>query len=92
MSKHFHGEAKKWEIFGTSIVTVETEVANFENDIASEKRPYRIKTPSSKLMILVSFCSEKNSICINAHNYFILSLVFLKLLIVGVAFFLGHPV
>ena len=27
------------EIFGTSIVTFETEVANFENDIASEKRP-----------------------------------------------------
>ena len=27
------------EIFGTSIVTLETEVANFENDIASEKRP-----------------------------------------------------
>ena len=25
------------EIFGTSIVTFETEVANFENDIASEK-------------------------------------------------------
>ena len=26
------------------------------------------------------------------HNFFILSLVFLKLLIVSVAFFLGHPV
>ena len=33
------GEAKQWNIFGTSIVTFETEVANFENDIASEKRP-----------------------------------------------------
>ena len=36
--------------------------------------------------------NEKNSIRINAHNFVILSLVFLKLLIVGVAFFLGHPV
>ena len=35
----FPGEAKQLEIFGTSIVTFETEVANFENDIASEKRP-----------------------------------------------------
>ena len=43
-------------------------------------------------MILVSFCWEKNSIHINAHNLSIFSLVFLKLLIVGVAFFLGHPV
>ena len=33
------GEAKQWKIFGISIVTFETEVANFENDIASEKRP-----------------------------------------------------
>ena len=30
-------EAKQWQIFGTSIVTIETEVANIENDIASEK-------------------------------------------------------
>ena len=28
------------QIFDTSIVTFETEVANFENGIASEKRPY----------------------------------------------------
>ena len=28
----------------------------------------------------------------SAHNFFILSLIFLKLLIVSVAFFLGHPV
>ena len=27
------------EIFGTSVVTFQTEVANFENDIASKKRP-----------------------------------------------------
>ena len=27
------------KILGTSIVTFETEVANFENDIASEKQP-----------------------------------------------------
>ena len=33
------GEAKQWKIFGTSI-TFETVVVNFENDIASEKRPW----------------------------------------------------
>ena len=49
------------------------------------------KTPSSNLMILVSFCWESSSIHINAHNFFILSLVFLKLLIVGVAFFSWPP-
>ena len=33
------GGSQTMEIFGMSIVTFETEVANFENDIASEKRP-----------------------------------------------------
>ena len=61
---------------------------NFENDIASENGS-RIKTPSSKLTILVSSCWKKNFIHNNAHNFFILSIVFLKLLIVSVAFFLG---
>ena len=57
------------------------------------KNGHRIKTPSSKLMILVSFCWEKKRIVrINARNFFISPLVFLKLLIVSVAFFLGHPV
>ena len=53
---------------------------------------HRIKTPSSKLAFLMSSCWEKNFIRDNAHNFFILSLVFLKLLMVSVAFFLGHPV
>ena len=57
-----------------------------------QKNGHRIKTPSSKLTILVSSCWKKNCIRNNAHNFFILSLVFLKLLIVSVAFFLGHPV
>ena len=57
-----------------------------------QKNGRKIKTPSSKFRSLVSYCWEKNSIRNNAHNFFILSLVFLKLLIVGVAFFLGHPV
>ena len=52
----------------------------------------RIKTPSSKLTILVSSCWEKNDRNNDAHKFFILLLVFLKLLIVSVAFFLGHPV
>ena len=57
-----------------------------------QKNGHRIKTPSIKLTILVSSCWEKKFIRNNAHNFFILSLVFLKLLIVSVAFFLGHPV
>ena len=57
-----------------------------------QKNGHRIKTPSSKLTILVSSCWKKNFIRNNAHNFFILSLVFLILLNVSVAFFLGHPV
>ena len=30
-------EATPWKIFGTSIVTFETEVVNLKNDIPSEK-------------------------------------------------------
>ena len=40
----------------------------------------------------MSSCWEKNFIRNNTHNFSILSLVFLKLLIVSVPFFLGHPV
>ena len=57
-----------------------------------QKNGSRIKTPSSKLTILVSSCWEKNYTNNNAHKFFILFLIFLKLLIVSVAFFLGHPV
>ena len=57
-----------------------------------QKNGHRIKTPSSKLTILVSSCWEKNFVRNNAHNFSLLSLIFLKLLIVSVAFFLGHPV
>ena len=81
------------EICGTSIVAFETEVANIIMKMTlPQKNGHRIKTPLLKLMILVSFYWEKNSLRINAHNFFIFSLVFLKLLIVSVAFFLGHPV
>ena len=57
-----------------------------------QKNGHRIQTPSSKLMILVSSCWKKNLIRNNGHSLFILPLVFLKSLIVSVAFFLGHPV
>ena len=67
------------EIFGTSIVTFETEVANFENYIASENG-HRMQTPSSKLMILVSSCWKKNFIRNNGHSLFILFLVFLEII------------
>ena len=33
------GGAKQMDIFGMSVVTLETEVANFKKDIASGKRP-----------------------------------------------------
>ena len=57
-----------------------------------QKNGSRIKTPSSKLTILVSSCWEKHYTNNNAHKFFILFLVFLNLLIGSVAFFLGHPV
>ena len=66
-------------------VTFETEVANFENDIVL---PPKTAIESKQM----SSCRKKNCVRNNAHNFFTLSLVFLKLLIVGVAFFLGHPV
>ena len=54
-----------------------------------QKNSHRIKTPSSEVMILVSWssCWEKDFTRINAHNFFILSLICLKLLIVCVTFF-----
>ena len=85
------GEAKQWKICGTSVVTFEIEGQKKEKTLP-QKNGHRIKTPSSNLTILVSSCWGKNFIHNNAHNSFILSLVFLKLLIVSVAFFLGHPV
>ena len=49
----------------TSNVTFDTKGANFENDTVS-KNGSRIKTPSSKSLILVSFCWKKNVLLINA--------------------------
>ena len=57
-----------------------------------QKNGSRIKTPSSKLLILVSFCWKKKILRINALTNLIESLISLKLEIIGVAFFLGHPV
>ena len=34
-----------------------------------QKNGHRIKTPSSKLMVLVSSCWKKNFICNNGHNW-----------------------
>ena len=85
------GEAKQWTIFGTQIVTFEIEEQILKMTLP-HKNGHRIKMPSSTLTILVSSCWKKNFIRNNAHNFFILSLVFLKLLIISVAFFLGQPV
>ena len=52
-----------------------------------QKNGHRIKTPSSKLTILVSTYWKKNFIRNNAHSFFNLSLVFLILLIKSVASF-----
>ena len=57
-----------------------------------QKNDSRIKTPSSKSLILVSFCWKINVLFINTLTNLIWSLISLKLVIVGVAFFLGHPV
>ena len=38
-SRHSTRGSQSIDIFGMSIVTFETEVANVENDIPSEKRP-----------------------------------------------------
>ena len=56
-----------------------------------QKNGHRIKTPSSELTILVSSCWEKIFIRNNALNFFILSLVFLKLLIVSCCILSGPP-
>ena len=85
------GEAKQWKIFGTWIVTFEIEGQILKMTLP-QKNGHRIKTASSKLSILVWSWWEKNFIRNNAHNVFILSLVHLKLLILSVAFFLGHPI
>ena len=52
----------------------------------------KIKTPSSKSLILVSFCWKKNVLLITALTNLIKSLISLELVIESVAFFLGHPV
>ena len=57
-----------------------------------QKNGSRIKTPSSKSLIWVSFCWEKYVLLINALTNSILLLISLKLVILAVAFFLGHPV
>ena len=57
-----------------------------------QKNGPRIKTPSSKSLILVSFCRKENVLLINALTKLIYSMVSLKLVIKIVAFFLGHPV
>ena len=91
-SRHFTRGRQTMEICGTSNCNFWDRSGKFWKWHCLRKTAIESKTPSSKLMILVSFCWEKNSIRINAHNFFIFFLVFLKLLIVSVAFFLGHPV
>ena len=78
------GDAKQWKFFG-----IEEQILKMT---LPQKNGHRIKTPSSKLTIFMSSYWKKNFIRNNANNFFSLSLVFLKLLIVSVAFFLGHTV
>ena len=58
----------------------------------TQKNCSKIKTPSSKSLILVSFCWKKNVLLITVLTNLIKSLISLKLVIESVAFFLGHPV
>ena len=57
-----------------------------------QKNGHRIKTPSSKRTILCHLAGKRILYAIMHTNFSLLSLVFLKLLIASVAFFLGHPV
>ena len=72
-----HGEAKQWKFFGMSLRLLRPKWQIFKMTLP-QKNGHGIKTPSSKLMILVSSCWKKNCIQNNAHNLFILSLIFLK--------------
>ena len=78
-SRHFTRGSQSMEIFGTSIVTFETEGQILKITLP-QKNGHRIQTPSSKLMILVSSFWKKNCIRNNGHNLFILSLVFLEII------------
>ena len=85
------GEAKQWKFWVCQLWLLRQKLPILKMTFP-QKNGHRIKTPSSKLVILVSSCWKKFFLRINVHHYFIQSLVFLKLVIVGVAFFLGHPV
>ena len=84
------GEAKQWKMFGTCIncdIWDTGRRANLENNIASEKRPQNqnaliIKINNLAVILLGFFFNTYNVVCNNAHNFFILSLVFLQLVIV----------
>ena len=62
-----------------------------EQTLYSGEPNNRIKMPWSNLVTLVSFCWEERYALMHT-TFSIVFLVFLKLLIVSVAFFLGHPV
>ena len=85
-NRHFTWGSQTMGIFGNvSIVTFEIEGQTLKMTV-----PHAFIKISAA--ILVSSCWKKNFIRNNAHNFFILSVAFLKLLIVSVAFSLGHPV
>ena len=77
----------------TSIVTL-IEKKQILKITLPQKNGSRIKTPSSKLLILVSFCWQKRIFYALMHSLIWFSpwFLLLKLVIIGVAFFLGHPV
>ena len=85
------GGAKQWKFVWLQLWLLRQKWQSLKMTLP-QKNGHRIKMPWSKWMFLLSFCWEKNFIRINAYNFFIFSLVFLKLLIVSVAFFVGHPV
>ena len=59
-------------------VTFETEVANFENDIASERTAIKSKRLHQNWWSWCHLAGKMNFIRNNAHNFIILSLIFLK--------------
>ena len=69
-SRHFtRGGAKQWKISVRQLWLLR-QTCQILKMTLPQKNGYRIKTPSSKLMILVSFCWEKNYMYALMHTTF----------------------
>ena len=85
--------AKQWKLSVRQLYLLRQKWQILKMTLPQKKRPtgHRIQTPSSKLMILVSSCWEKNDIRNNGHSLFILSLVFFEIIECKCCFLSGPP-